>query len=210
MAGPGAGGRGVGGDAEAVLAVAHRVAVAVPIADHDRQAGGHRFQRGDAEGFLDVVGDGDEQVGGGPAGAVAGEVLAVDEYRSHAGAVAGGSVGICLGRLRIGGLAGKGKDDLVPCGPGRGFEALEHLEGVCLGVKHEPAGREGHDLVVRDPELPTRRDALTRTEVEIRDMHPQRDHRQLRTLWAHRGPHAPRQVFLARNDRALQDRDGRP
>ncbi len=44
-----------GRDAEAVDPVPHRILVAVPIADHDRQARRHGLDRGQAEGLLDVV-----------------------------------------------------------------------------------------------------------------------------------------------------------
>ena len=44
-----------GRDAEAVDPVAHRVAITVPVADYDRQPGGHALDRAQPKGLLQII-----------------------------------------------------------------------------------------------------------------------------------------------------------
>src|SRR5260370_40044144 len=76
-------------DAETIDAVADRVLVPIPVAHQSRQSGRHRLQWGEAEGLLDGVRQGDEDVRRRPGSAVGGEVLSVDEDRPDVRAKAG-------------------------------------------------------------------------------------------------------------------------
>ena len=82
-----------GGNAETVHSVAHGVLVAVPVGDHDGQPGGHRLDRREAEGLLDVVRQRHEQIGRCPGLAATIRVLAIGEQRPHVGAGPRGTVG---------------------------------------------------------------------------------------------------------------------
>ena len=81
-----------GGNAETVHSVAHGVLVAVPVGDHDGQPGGHRLDRREAEGLLDVVRQRHEQIGRCPGLAATIRVLAIGEQRPHVGAGPRGTV----------------------------------------------------------------------------------------------------------------------
>ena len=167
-------GRG-GGDAKAVLAVAHGVLVAVPVGDDARQAGGHRLDRRQAIGLLDIVGKADEEVGDRPDRIADVRLAAIDVQVDHRGTErAGLGVERHFLRLRLG-PAGIHPID-GPAGGDRGFfQRQRHQRRVHLCADIEAADIERDRGVGGNPQpLAPGRPAFRRHR-ELLGIDPERD-----------------------------------
>ena len=135
----------LGGNQDALDPVAHGRAVAVPVADHDRQARGHRLDRRDAEGLLDIVDQRQEDVGGGPQVFQARAVVAVDEAHLDVGGVPARGLLVELPVLLAGKPAGQGEGDSPASRRLRDLHRLEHrLRKGLLEVGQPPHPQNQH------------------------------------------------------------------
>jgi hypothetical protein len=149
----GAGWRHQRADQDAVLAVPHRLAIAVPVGRNDRQAGRHRLDRRKAERLLDVVDQRGEEIADRPdVGAHLG-VAAVEEVAGHRRAEV---LGAFLEDLLDVVVAEPADLHEVNLGLGpllRRLERAIHREGIGLGVVGEPADEQRHDVLGADLEF---------------------------------------------------------
>ena len=171
-----------GGDAKAVNAVAHGVAVAVPVADHHRQTGSHCLDRRDAERLLDVVGEAAEHISRGPCSGALSGLAAVECDHPHARAELCSGLSERLGNVLVGMPAALHQHDILA-----GLERLRgllqrliHRQRMRLGVKRQPTHEQDDVGLFTGAQLLACGGAGLGIEYEVAGVDAQRDHRQLR------------------------------
>ena len=141
-------------DHEPCLAVDHRVAIAVPVRNHHRQAGGHRLERRQTEGLLDIVRERHEQIGSVPKAVARLLGAPIDELHRDRRAESGD----CLAKGTIQCFVGEpaGQDEKNARALGRGapcrLEAEQHGRRVGFGVVAEPSEKERSNVGFVDAE----------------------------------------------------------
>jgi hypothetical protein len=172
-----------GRDAIAVHAVAHGVAVAVPVADDARQSGRHGFQWRQAERLLHIVRERDEDVGGGPGVKLVRRHAAVQHGQRHGWAQLRGRLVEGLVDGLVDEPAAQHEVDAAAV-LRRLAECREHLLRMGLGVERQAAEKQKDDVAGLDAQAPAHGIAAGAFDVEVGRVHAERNQGQLRQLEA--------------------------
>ena len=137
-----------GGDQQAFLTVIEQGAIAIPIAEHHRQAGGHGLDRRLAEGLQDRVREREKHIGRRPTAAHQGLVVAVEQVDRHRGGMgANGGFEARPVALLIREPTGHQKVHRHTAALGRLLEGQQHRLGEGLVKPAEPTHPEhGHGI----------------------------------------------------------------
>jgi hypothetical protein len=169
-----------GGDAEPIHPVAHGVAIAIPVADDDRQTDGHRLQGRDPEGLLDVVGQRTEHIGCGPGAAALLWIAAIESDHPHIRADAAGGLLVGLLDGRIGVPATLEQHHVAACFRRSALQRLVQHQRMGLGMEGESPQVQHHQGVLPASEDLAGVGPLAGRDLEIVAVHPQRNHGELR------------------------------
>ena len=143
-----------GRDQEPLAAVADGEPVAVPVAGHHRQARGHGLHRRDAEGLLDVVDQGQEDIPRGPqVGHHLGIVAVLEVHLNRRGV--GGRGLLVAGPVRLTARkpAGQGEVHAPPGQPTGLLHRPEHGLGKGLLEEGQAPDPDHQDLVALDAKV---------------------------------------------------------
>ena len=169
-----------GGNAESVNAVSHRIAIAVPVADDDRQPRRHRLQRRKPEGFLDIVAGREEEIRRRPDLAVHRLLQRGDDMHGHRRRI----LRSCMAEgTFLPGIVEPPRLDQMQLvgGPLRStFQRHVHRIGIGLGVRAQPADEQRHEILRADPQPPAPGGALRLVPAIGRTIDAQRDRPQFR------------------------------